>query len=321
VHLRRYTTAIASAALVCLPSCASDEHGSDDGSNPDMFGNASAPGRGAAAASAVADSDGGKTGSGAERCDGVDNDGDGTIDDVDVQGDGVCDCLRIATIGEIGPWSDGGNVFRDWLDARSATAAVELGDQVLTDALLAPFQVIVVLHAATMQLKTRGRTLTAHHAVSDDEVAALERWVRSGGGVMTTIGYTEDEANEVVNVNRLLAPFDLGYSTTALAVDGYVKDWVTPHPVTDGLTNIYTENGAEPDGPDGTTLARDSEQRVVLQVAQPDSGHVVVWGDEWITYDSQWEAIEDQQVERMWLNMLKWMSREGVCQVALPGPD
>jgi hypothetical protein len=306
--------AVAVAILVCVTACASERRdGVGRGANE--FGNAA----GAAAPGAAASRARGAAGP--EVCDGLDNDGNGTIDDVDAQGDGVCDCLRIATIGEIGPWSDGGNVFRDWLDARSATAAVELGNQVLTDSLLQPFQVIVVLHAATSQLKERGRTLSAHHAFTGDEAAAFERWVRGGGGVMTTIGYTRDERAEVANVNRLLVPFGLGYSTTELGVDGYVTDWVDPHPVTDMVSNIFTENGVEPDGPSGTTLARDGDGRAVLQVAQPDRGHVIVWGDEWITYDSQWEAIEDQQVERLWLNMLKWMSPAGVCQVALPGPD
>jgi hypothetical protein len=36
--------------------------------------------------------------SGAEVCDGLDNDGDGIVDDVDAPQDGVCDCLNLATI-------------------------------------------------------------------------------------------------------------------------------------------------------------------------------------------------------------------------------
>jgi hypothetical protein len=33
---------------------------------------------------------------------------------------------------------------------------------------------------------------------------------------LTTIGYSNNEANEVVNVNRLLNPLGMGYSTTKL---------------------------------------------------------------------------------------------------------
>jgi hypothetical protein len=256
----------------------------------------------------------------AEVCDGVDNDGNGITDDVDAQKDGLCDCLNIATIGENGPWSNGGNVFKTWLNSRSPTPAVELGDKVLTDALLKPFQIVVVLYAATNTLSGNGKSLAAHHAFSADEVAAFQRWVEHGGGVMTTIGYTADEASEVVNVNRLLAPFGMGYSTTKLSEDGYVQSWVQ-HPVTDQVMNIYSANGVEPDGAKGTTLAHDASQRVALQVVQAHSGRVVVWGDEWITYDSQWQAVKDQQVERFWLNIFKWLSPPTTCQVPILGPS
>jgi hypothetical protein len=49
----------------------------------------------------------------------MDNDGNQIVDDVDVGGDGVCDCLNIGTIGSIGPWSNGGNIFETWLNART----------------------------------------------------------------------------------------------------------------------------------------------------------------------------------------------------------
>jgi hypothetical protein len=252
-----------------------------------------------------------------EVCDGVDNDGNGIIDDLDAQDDGVCDCLNIATIGEIGPWSNGGNVFKTWLNSRSPLPATELGDKTLTDELLEPFQVIVVLYAATMDLYGNdGRMLRAHHTFSDDEVAAFARWVRAGGGVMTTIGYHGDETREVMNVNRLLSPLGMGYSTSKLDLDGPCESW-EPHPVTEQVKRIITMNGAQPDGASGTTLAYDSSRRVALQVAEAQAGHVIVWGDEWITYDSEWKAVQDQQVERLWLNMLKWLSPAKVCQVPI----
>jgi hypothetical protein len=109
----------------------------------------------------------------------------------------------------------------------------------------------------------------------------------------------------------------MAYSTTKKDTDGFVENWVE-HPISANVKKIRTANGVQPDGPQGTTLAHDNSDRVALQVGQPDAGHVVVWGDEWITYDSEWQDTKDQQVDRLWLNMLKWMSPANVCQVALP---
>lgn len=261
---------------------------------------------------------GGGTGGGgngmAEVCDGIDNDENGIIDDVDVGGDGVCDCLNIATIGQIGPWNEG-NIFVTWLNERSPQGAVALDDQVLTEELLAPFQIIVALHVAESEVSYQDRVSAAHHPFSDEEAAAFKAWVENGGGAMTTIGYTGDEASEVVNINRLLSTVGLGYSTTKLGLSGYVQTW-EPHPVTEGVSNIFTDNGVEPEG-SGTTIAS-ANGAAALQVAEVMNGRVVVWGDEWITYDSQWQDVEDQQVELFWLNILKWLSPPNECQVAIP---
>jgi hypothetical protein len=252
-----------------------------------------------------------------ELCDGVDNDSNGIIDDVDAGHDGVCDCLNIATIGHIGPWSNGGNIFASWLDARSPLGAVALADDELTSEKLAPFQIIVVLHAATESIENKGVTTPAHHAFADSEVDAFDAWVRGGGGVMTTIGYTGNEANEVLNVNKLLSKLGMGYSTDKLGLSGNVSTWL-PHPVTDGISNIFTDNGVEPDVSQGMTVASGSDGKPALQVSQLDDGRVAVWGDEWVTYDSEWADVEGQQVELFWLNLLKWLSPPAQCQVPIP---
>jgi hypothetical protein len=96
-----------------------------------------------------------------------------------------------------------------------------------------------------------------------------------------------------------------------------VQKW-NAHTVTDGISNIFTANGAQPEGSAGTSLAWDTGNRVALQVGTPSEGRVVVWGDEWITYDSQWADVTNQQVERYWLNILKWLSPPKVCQVPIP---
>src|SRR5258706_11902190 len=164
---------------------------------------------------------GGSSGS-PEICDGIDNDGNGIVDDVDVGKDGVCDCLNVATIGEIGPWDDNGGtkLFTDWLNARSPTPAVELHDQVLTDDVLKPFQVVVALHVGTMDAYayTTQKTATKHHPFSDAEIAAFSKWIKAGGGAMSTIAYVlggKDDKTGVLeqeNINKLFGSIGLTYN-------------------------------------------------------------------------------------------------------------
>ncbi len=252
-----------------------------------------------------------------EVCDGIDNDENGIIDDLDVGGDGICDCLNIGTIGRIGPWSSGGNIFTEWLNTRSPQPATELADQVLTSEVLAGLDLIVVLRADTAPLGQDDSP--AHHEFSEAEVAALEAWVRAGGGLMTTIGYQGDETAEIVNVNRLLAPFSLGYDSAATNIaSGFLDEWDTTHPIANGVTQINVDNGVGPLTAQGTTVAWTNQSEPALVVDQADQGRVVVYGDEWITYDSEWQDVAEQQVELFWLNLFKWMSPPTECQVEIP---
>ncbi len=250
-----------------------------------------------------------------EVCDGIDNDGDGIVDNVDAGGDGICDCLNIGTLGAIGPWSNGGNVFKEWLNTRSPIPVREIGNDTLDAAALSGLDVIVSLRVDTAA-SDAGDT-PAHHEFSAAEVSALETWVRAGGGFLTTIGYQGDEGAEIVNVNRLLAPFGLSYDETLTDVSGFIEEWL-PHPISEGVSRVRSDNGVAPDESNGTVVARGSNGQAALVVDQVDEGRAIVFGDEWITYDSEWTDIEDQQVALLWLNMIKWLSPPQRCQVPIP---
>lgn len=53
-------------------------------------------------------------------------------------------------------------------------------------------------------------------------------------------------------------------------------------------------------------------------VNEVGQGRVVVWGDEWISDNSEWQSHPDYQVERIWLNVITWLTPAKQCQVALP---
>lgn len=283
--------------------------GGADGSNGDFgpgFGGGDGNGNG---------NGGGKGDGGAEVCDGIDNDGDGRIDNIDRGNDGICDCLLIATLGVKGTVGDS-DVFKTWLNGKSDVGAADLGNAILTPELLAKYQVIVA------------QNVKGNHAYSDDEVKALKAWVDKGGGFLTLIGYSD--AGEADNVNRLLAPLGTRYNNVQILGKGSgstvpVTLW-KPSPVTEGVSIVGIDNGYEVQG-NGSTPAPElasakekdgSKQYVVLRGQPVGSGHVLTWGDEWITFNGEWKDHADYQVERFWLNMIKWLTPATQCQVPIP---
>jgi hypothetical protein len=307
-------------------NCGGPITGNDDGGAINDGGGGAGAGGGNGAGtggSGGGSTTGGGTGGGAgltpEVCDGVDNDLNGIIDDVDVAMDGVCDCLKIATLGFAGQWGSG-SVFSTWLNGKSQSGVAALGAQTLTASLLSQYDVIVVQDVRESSSSGVGNGLG--RAYSAAEVAALEAWVAGGGGVMTLIGY--GDSSEVVNVNRLLAPYGIRYGNTQVlgAIGGSTRpitQWATPHPLSDSVTRVGTDNGYEVLGA-GTRIAWDTQGANVdvARASEHQSGRVYVWGDEWITYDSEWSAHTDYQVPRFWLNSLKWLTAVGRCQVEIP---
>lgn len=244
-----------------------------------------------------------------ETCNGKDDDENGIVDDLDKDKDGVCDCIRIATLGDAGTWGEG-DVFGAWLTARASDGAKALGNEVITPDLIKNFQVIVVQNVREAVI---GRTFSA------DEVKAVEDWVRAGGGLMTLIGFAD--ATEVVNVNLLLAPFGMSYANKRILPKGAGNSTVaitqfSTHPITTSVKAVGVDTGYEVQG-EGTVYAEGGGFKLGL-ARTVDKGRVNLWGDEWITYNSEWTEHPDYQVELFWVNSIKWLTPANVCQVAIP---
>ncbi len=259
-----------------------------------------------------------------EVCNGVDDDGNGVVDDLDANGDGLCDCLRIGVLGYPGAWGQG-DLIRGWMHARAVPTAI-LAGAVLTPELLARLDVLVVQDVrdgvAEGTVGREGMGLGIGRTFSDAEVQALRAWVEAGGGLMTLVGYAT-ATGETANVNRVLAPFGLSYGTQQILYPSGgrpipVTHWNGAHPIASGIQQVGVSNGYAVSG--GTLVAYEPVEGAwdVGRAAVAGRGHVFAWGDEWITYDSEWSRRPDFQVERLWVNALRWLTAAGYCQVPLP---
>ena len=236
------------------------------------------------------------TPSGADEtvCDGLDDDCNGIVDDVDAGGDGICDCLRLGLLGKSGGLNEA--QFQVWLEERG-TAVTVYDEPTLTPALFAEVDIMIIGWLS--------RTYTV------EEGLALRDWLEGGGGVMMMNGYSGDPVEAQTPYNVVLEP--LGLMFFGPLQSDTVTTW-TDHPVGKGVTAVKFLGGywvgplMGMPGPADPIASLGGQTVAVAQ--ERGLGRIIIWGDEWIKYDSEWMTAD---VPTLWVNIFNWVSPSDIC--------
>jgi len=268
---------------------------------------------------------------------------------VECDGGAQCTCppFNVAVMGKPGKWGavrngDPPTALMDWLSSSSAgTAKVSTFTDrtTLTPELLSGYNVFILVSLSDDSEGGPWWTFT------DDEVAAFRAWLEAGGGVIAVTGYASN-GDEVNPVNQLV-----GFSGVTFNKDDVyatcpdwgvcncthsqiLSTWMTSDSAIEKLTTnlkyIGFEHGRSVAVPaDGHAVAAVDGPKTVMAGKQVGKGHVLLFGDEWITYTSQWTGIgnpsatdtncngnlpQDQyQTGQLWYNMIKWSAPNDTC--------
>lgn len=255
---------------------------------------------------------------------------------------GHCVCIKLATWGSLGtygavPGMDGQDAITAWLNDNSTGEAEYFATKPAISAeSLESYDVLVLQNLS-------GWSFTA------DEKAAVEAWVRAGGGIVSLAGYG-DQPNEMTATNDLLAFSGLSYvglqgagdiSTSPAETCAYCLGnsdaqggWDPTHPIAANITAVGALWGRSISPGVGVTVATWNGKRAGATV-EVDGGRVFLFHDEWVTYNSQWDGSALQQdcrtngdqacmgthptltyqIPQFWFNAIRWLSHAPECFV------
>jgi hypothetical protein len=219
--------------------------------------------------------------------------GDGDIADI------ACQKLRIGILGKPGanPSSD----FQAWL--------ISAGTSVQRIQNVAPAPTIATADLQVFDVVILD-WLTRDYSAA--EASVLSSFVSAGGGLVSMSGY-DNVTTDDWHANSLLAPLAVAY--TGPLLNGPVTSFAT-HPITTGLTSVTFAGGYEVADLGGTASTRTpiaflSGPVTVGMAVTLGAGHGLVWGDEWIEFDSEWSTLPE--IKQLWVQVFGWISPPNTC--------
>jgi hypothetical protein len=262
-------------------------------------------------------------------------------------GDG-CSCppFNVAVLGKPGKWGanpagDPDTALQEWLSSSSAgTAQVDNFTKrtTLTSDFLATYNVIIL--ASLSEDSNVGPFWT----FTDAEAAAFRAWLENGGGVISMTSYAGDPG-EITPVNQLIGFSGVTYNSEGVwgptgdpqiyncNQSNPLSTWNRDDPVianlSTGVTMIGFTNGRTIASPADGHVAATVDGKPVLVGKLVGKGRVLAYGDEWISYTSQWTgagnpkasdpscqgylAKDKYQTSQFWYNMIHWSQPDATC--------
>jgi hypothetical protein len=277
------------------------------------------------------------------------------------QADGACSCIAIASIGHEGVWGpcsgDTTTAFQTWLNTQS-TATVDTYDTVkptLTQDFLSKYDVIVLQWMVANGMQGNDG---APWQFAQSEVDALRDWVKAGGGVVALNGYQATDPSAIEDIfatNQLLSFTDIkfnqdiqltnnnlpqaycwgGADVLGSPPDSGTGTWDQTTPVGAHVSAIGTLDMRSITSTMATVDCTDGMHSYAVH-EQVGMGHVVAYGDEWITYSGEWlgtskcmgdggiysnmydpcyqqSAPQVFQIPQLWYNMIKYAASSVAC--------
>lgn len=286
-------------SLSLLPACASEPQGNGGTSDTSANAGRSSSGGGAngGSTSAVPNVGGGPGGLVLDV-----NAGSGSANRDDAEAG--CSRLNIGILGN--PGANASSNFQQWL-MKSGTSAERIqtsADVPLTSAALEAFDVVVL------------DWLPRDYTAAEAEIFAA--WVSAGGGVASMTGYSDNTSNDW-RANSLLAPLGVAYNGSLSG--GPIMSFAT-HPITTGLASVTFAGGYAVADLGGTASVRTpiaflpNGGEPAAVAVQMGKGRAVVWGDEWIEFDSEWAVLP--QITQLWVQLFAWIAPKTTCALMPP---
>jgi hypothetical protein len=284
-----------------------------------------------------------------------------------------CSPVRILSIGQPAKYgansgtTDNTDAFQAFMNSNTkGTATMQMLKTFthITDLDLSQYDVIILQALYTNPYDPNGLW-----TYTDADAAALSDWVNNkGGAIIAMSGYFSDSTIEIQPLNKLLAPFGITYdgdntytsndcpNPPSLCYCAYgsipFNNWSTAVPeITKNLGNVGVFMGRSITCPGsdcqivGTNSVDTNAQSKIAGVAKVvGKGRVFAWGDEWVTYTSQWGLTPDPQyddavkykqcvgytpmtsygVPQFWYNVFRWVAQTTCLTIVLPptaGPE